>query len=77
MSLSLAVLLGTFFGIWLQQIAFKMSDHLGVASTLLATSPLFVLPMVALGGEKLSARAVLGAIIGVTGVAVLLIQGYS
>jgi drug/metabolite transporter (DMT)-like permease len=71
-SLGLAVLLGTFLGIWLQQIAFKYSGHVGVASTLLATSPLFVLPMVAWGGERISARAVTGAVIGIIGVAVLL-----
>lgn len=71
-NLSLAILLGTFFGIWLQQIAFKWSDQVGVASTLLATSPLFVLPLVALGGEKVSSRAVFGAVIGMAGVALLL-----
>ena len=73
LTLLAATFLGTFLGIWLQQAAFKFSTHVGVASTLLATSPLFVLPLVAMGGERVSPRAVTGAVIGVLGIAVLLV----
>lgn len=63
----------TFLGIWLQQTALKFSLA-GIAQTLLATSPLFVLP-IALGmGEKVSYRAVVGVVIAITGIA-LLFQG--
>ncbi len=44
----------------------------GIAQTLLSTSPVFVLPMAALNGEKLSWRAVLGAVIALAGVWVLI-----
>ncbi len=70
--LGVAMFLGTFLGIWLQQLAFKLSDNVGVAATLLATSPLFILPLAAAAGERVSARAVAGAALSVLGVAVLL-----
>lgn len=62
-----AVGAGTYFGIWLQQVALKLTLA-GIARTLSTTSPLFVLPFAALGGEKVSARAVLGAAIALVGV---------
>jgi len=69
--LAAATLLGTFFGIWFQQVAIKLSTNLGVAATLLSTSPLFVLPIAAATGERISPRAIAGAVIGLLGVAVL------
>jgi drug/metabolite transporter (DMT)-like permease len=72
LTLAVAVLLGTVFGIWLQQTSFKLSDNVGVASTLLATSPLFVLPITAAMGERVSIRAITGAMIGVLGIAILM-----
>ena len=71
-TLAVAVLLGTVLGIWLQQTSFKLSDNVGVASTLLATSPLFVLPITAAMGERVSIRAIIGASIGVLGIAILM-----
>lgn len=68
---TVALMLGTVGGIWLMQIAVKESGKVGVASTLLSTSPLFVLPIVALLGEHVSRRAVLGATITIAGVALL------
>ncbi len=65
-----AALLGTYLGIWLQQIALQRAAA-GIAQTLLATSPLFVLPLVALTGERLSGRAIAGAAIAVSGIALL------
>jgi drug/metabolite transporter (DMT)-like permease len=63
----------TFLGIWLQQTALKFSPA-GIAQTLLATSPLFVLPITLGMGEKVSYRAVVGVAIAIAGIA-LLFQG--
>lgn len=68
-----ALLLGTVMGIWLMQISAKHADKAGVAATLLSTSPLFVLPIVAMLGERISPRAVLGALITIAGVAMLFV----
>ena len=68
-----ALLLGTVLGIWLMQISAKHADKAGVAATLLSTSPLFVLPIVAMLGEHISKRAVLGALITIGGIALLFV----
>ena len=60
----------TYLGIWLQQTAFKHSP-VGIAQTLLATSPLFVLPIVVILGERISYRAILGALVALIGVSLL------
>jgi drug/metabolite transporter (DMT)-like permease len=60
----------TYLGIWLQQIALKFSPT-GIAQTLLATSPLFILPLAALMGEKISLRAIGGVLIAISGILVL------
>ncbi len=65
-----ATFLGTFLGMWMQQIAFKLSQ-VGIAQTLSSTSPLFILPISMLSGEKISARAVLGALVAVAGILIL------
>ena len=65
-----ATFLGTFLGMWLQQTAIKLSQ-VGVAQTLSSTSPLFILPIAILGGEKISARAVLGALLAMAGIILL------
>ena len=66
-----ALLLGTVGGIWLMQVSAMHADKAGIAATLLTTSPLFVLPIVAMIGEHLSKRAVLGALVTIAGVALL------
>lgn len=64
-----AVLLGTWLGIWLCQVAFKHST-VSIATTLLATTPLFVLPLVWLfSGQRISGRAIVGSLIAVVGIA--------
>jgi len=65
---------GTFLAIWLAQIAVDQAPA-GIAQTLLSTSPLFVLPVVILLGEKVSLRAVLGALVGIGGIALLFCLG--
>ena len=67
----LAIFLGTYLGIWLMSYG-VIHAEVGIAATLNATSPLFVLPLVVwMEGEKISYRAVLGALVAVGGVAVL------
>ena len=66
----LATLVGTFTGIWLASYGLLNAD-VGVASTLNATSPLFVLPLAFFWqGERVSPRAIVGAVVAVAGVAV-------
>jgi drug/metabolite transporter (DMT)-like permease len=63
----------TYLGIWLQQTAIKYTAA-GIAQTLGSTSPLFVLPMVAWMGERVSWRAFLGVALALVGVGLCLIQ---
>lgn len=66
----LVVVIGTYLAIWLQQLSFQYT-RVGIASTLLATSPVFILPISALLGEKITLRAILGVIISIGGVSLL------
>jgi drug/metabolite transporter (DMT)-like permease len=68
--LLLTVFIGTFMGIWLQQISLKYAAA-GVAQTLFATSPLFVIPIVVCAGERVSLRALLGVLVAIMGVGFL------
>jgi drug/metabolite transporter (DMT)-like permease len=68
--LVLAAFLGTYLGIYLQQTAFKFAAT-GIAQSLLATSPLFVLPLAAAMGDRVSLRAVGGALLALVGVGLL------
>lgn len=70
-SVAAAAFFGTYLGIWLQQVSLKYTAA-GIAQALLATSPLFVIPMAALLGDKISWRAVIGVGIALSGVWLLL-----
>jgi drug/metabolite transporter (DMT)-like permease len=61
---------GTYLGMWLQQIAIKYTAA-GIASTLLQTSPLFVIPIAIWIGERVSFRAMAGAVIAISGIGLL------
>lgn len=66
-----AAILGTYAGVWLMNVGIRLSP-VGLASTLSSTSPIFVLPLAALFlGERLSVRAIAGAVVAVGGVALL------
>lgn len=65
-----AAFCGTFLGIWLQQTAIKFTS-VGIASTLLQTSPLFVIPIAVGMGEKVSLRAIAGVGIAIAGIGLL------
>jgi drug/metabolite transporter (DMT)-like permease len=64
------VFVGTYMGMWLQQISLKLTAA-GIAQTLFMTSPLFVLPLAAWSGDRVSPRAVFGAAVALGGVALL------
>lgn len=66
-----ATVLGAYLAMWLQQIAVSLAPA-GIAQTLLSTSPIFILPMATLSGEKLSWRAVMGALVSMGGVWLLI-----
>ncbi|MDZ7961185.1 MAG: DMT family transporter [Aulosira sp. DedQUE10] len=65
-----AAFCGTYLGIWLQQTAIKFTS-VGIASTLLQTSPLFVIPIAIAMGEKVSFRAIAGVGIAIAGIGLL------
>ncbi|GFE70363.1 DMT family transporter [Chroococcus sp. FPU101] len=60
----------TYLGIWLQQTAIALIP-VGIAQTLTGTSPLFVLPLAAILGEKISLRAILGVCLAMGGISLL------
>lgn len=72
--LAAVIFFGTYIAIWMQQLAFKFT-RVGIAQTLLATSPLFILPVSALQKEKLSLRSVLGVLISIAGVGLIFLAG--
>lgn len=69
--LVLAAFLGTYLAIWLQQVAFKFTPA-GIAQALLATSPLFILPIAASLGDRITWRAVLGGFVAIGGIWLLI-----
>ncbi len=70
LALIFAAFCGTYLGIWLQQIALKFTVA-GIASTLLQTSPVFIIPIGIWLGEKISWRAIAGVIIAIAGIGLL------
>ena len=71
--IAIAAFGSTYLGIWLQQTSLKFAPT-GIAQTFLATSPLFILPIVALQGEKISLRAILGVVVSLSGIAVMFVR---
>ena len=68
--LSMASFLGTFVGLWLHQTAFKFTS-VGIASTLLNTSPLFALGLTFYYKKQVTFRSFLGALIAIIGISFL------
>ncbi|MEM7809239.1 MAG: DMT family transporter [Planctomycetota bacterium] len=68
-----AALMGTFGGIWLQQAAFDNAPA-GPTQTLLSTTPIWILPLAAATGDRVTLRAVIGAVVAMTGVVLLLLR---
>ncbi len=71
--IAIAAFGSTYLGIWLQQTSLKFAPT-GIAQTFLATSPLFILPIVALQGEKISLRAICGVMISLGGIALMFLR---
>ncbi|GLR05510.1 DMT family transporter [Vibrio hyugaensis] len=65
--LLLAIFVGTFLALWLQQIALKYANP-AIAQTLIATSPLFILVIYVLRGEKVGVRSVIGTLVALGGI---------
>jgi drug/metabolite transporter (DMT)-like permease len=63
-------IVGTYAAIWLQQISLQNAP-VGIAQTLLSTSPIFILPITAMRGEKVTWKSVLGVVLALAGVIVL------
>ncbi|MGF1512819.1 MAG: DMT family transporter [Elainellaceae cyanobacterium] len=60
----------TFLAVWLQQTSLKYAAT-GVAQAIGATSPLFVIPVALLLGDRVSPRAILGVVVALAGVSLL------
>lgn len=63
-------LISTYLGIWLQQTSLKFAPT-GIAQALSSTSPLFVIAIVFVLGERVSLRSLLGVVIALIGVGLL------
>ncbi|UCD74575.1 MAG: DMT family transporter [Phycisphaerales bacterium] len=71
------VALGPVLGVWCSMVGVDRAEA-GVAATLMAMSPVFILPLaVVFERERVSPRAALGAMIAVAGVALLTIMNGS
>jgi uncharacterized membrane protein len=62
-----AIFIGTFLALWLQQVSLKHANP-AVAQTLIATSPLFMLVIYTVKGQKLSAKSIIGTVVAIMGV---------
>jgi drug/metabolite transporter (DMT)-like permease len=66
-------IVGPFLGIWMSLVAVSLIEA-GIAATLNAMVPVLVIPLVIFYyKEKVSSRAILGAVVAVSGVALLLL----
>lgn len=70
---AVGTLLGTYIAMITYMSALKYASSVGVVQTLLTTSQLWGLGLAALRGERLSTRAIVGAFVGLAGVALLLL----
>ena len=68
-----AIFVGTFLALWLQQIALKNANP-AIAQTLIATSPVFILVIYALKGEKVSKQSLIGTLAAVGGISLFFYQ---
>ena len=62
---------GPFLGIWLSMVAIKYT-HIGIASTLMALTPIFLLPLTFwIFKERHTWRTIVGTVLAVAGVAII------
>ena len=70
----LGIIFGPYLGVTLSLVSVKYTQT-GIAATLMSTMPVIMIPMViAIEKEKVSRRAILGAMIAVTGIAILFLR---
>lgn len=67
---ALGAFVGPFLGMWMSLVTADLTP-VAVAQTLCSLAPVMILPMVAIQGERPSARAVYGAFVAVGGVAIM------
>lgn len=66
--------IGPFLGVWLSLIAVQ-SARVGIASTLMAMTPVVSLPLVPIFfKERVSPRAVVGTLVAIAGIALMILQ---
>ncbi|TKG04770.1 DMT family transporter [Vibrio sp. F13] len=68
-----AIFVGTFLALWLQQVALKNANP-AIAQTLIATSPVFILVIYALKGEKVSKQSIIGTLAALAGISLFFYQ---
>jgi len=73
-AIMLGASVGTYLAIWLQQTSIKFAPA-GIVQTLGSTSPVFVLPLAAWAGDRISRRSLAGVAIVMIGVALLFLRG--
>ncbi len=67
----MGAIFGPFFGVWMSLVAVKFA-RVGIASTLMALTPIFTIPLVRIiFKENISVHAVLGTITAIAGVAII------
>jgi drug/metabolite transporter (DMT)-like permease len=70
----LGIIFGPYLGVTLSLVSVKYTQT-GIAATLMSTMPVIMIPMViTIEKEKVSRRAILGAAIAVTGIAILFLR---
>jgi drug/metabolite transporter (DMT)-like permease len=71
-AIALTAALGTYLGLWLSQFAIGHASSTAVAATLLATSPIFALPLGRwLNADPVTPRAVFGTLLACAGLTLL------
>ncbi|MDE3271205.1 DMT family transporter [Pseudoalteromonas sp. G4] len=70
--LLLAIIVGTFLTLWLQQVALKYANP-AVAQTLIATSPLFILFFAIVKGQVPSTKTIIGTLLAIVGISLFFI----
>lgn len=73
LTLLLAIFVGTFLALWLQQAALKYANP-AIAQTIIATSPLFMLVISAVKGEKPTVKSVLGTLMAIAGISLFFLK---
>jgi drug/metabolite transporter (DMT)-like permease len=68
-----AIVVGTFLALWLQQIALKYASP-AIAQTLIATSPIFILFIYMIRGERVTLKQGIGTVLAIVGVSLFFVR---